>query len=249
MAVAAAFAVLSLEDLIDLCNATGRDGWFNIPVQATDNWKVNFAKLLKSRLKPGLHVYIEHCNEIWKMGPGYWYSTNYVLQQATADGFYPQYGWEGQGMEFGKLLMSDVTIMRPILGDTLRPILAGQMGVSDYVKGGLEFINSNYGNPGNFIYAIAGATYFGESSMASVDQAFQDCDGYINVGLVSNIQQLTRLANQYGVKVCAYEGGQGVGGWGTDRQLVWPCNQIRACKRCIRTGIKCSKRTVSIFAA
>jgi hypothetical protein len=53
------------EAFIDLCNQANMDMWVNIPIAATDNYMVQLAKLIQTRLNAGLHVYIEIENEVW----------------------------------------------------------------------------------------------------------------------------------------------------------------------------------------
>ncbi|GAB4107923.1 MAG: hypothetical protein Kow00105_12460 [Phycisphaeraceae bacterium] len=56
---------VALEYMIDLCNELGADPWFCMPHLANDRYVENFAKLVKSRLRKDLNVYVEWSNEIW----------------------------------------------------------------------------------------------------------------------------------------------------------------------------------------
>ncbi|NOY69179.1 MAG: hypothetical protein GXP53_06755 [Deltaproteobacteria bacterium] len=56
---------VALEWMIDLCNRLGADPWFCIPHQADDEYVDRFARLVKETLDPGLKVYIEYSNEVW----------------------------------------------------------------------------------------------------------------------------------------------------------------------------------------
>jgi hypothetical protein len=51
--------------MIDLCNLTGANPWFNIPHLADNDFVTNFAALVKSRLDTNLFPYIEYSNESW----------------------------------------------------------------------------------------------------------------------------------------------------------------------------------------
>ena len=80
----------SWEELILLCNQTGNDLWINIPAQASDDYILKLAQLVKygsdgtspytsvqgapvyPPLAPALNVYIEYGNEVWNSGPGFW---------------------------------------------------------------------------------------------------------------------------------------------------------------------------------
>ena len=56
---------VALEYMIDLCNELGADPWFCMPHLANDRYVENFAKLVKSRLRKDLNVYVEWSNEVW----------------------------------------------------------------------------------------------------------------------------------------------------------------------------------------
>ena len=184
------------ENMIALCNATGCDMWVSVPLQATDDWKTGFANLVANdpvyRLNPWLHCYYEHGNELWNWSFIGWQLVNI---EAIADGLGP--GWSGHGEEMGKLLMSDVNDMQPILGSMGRPILAGQYAdPTDYCGGGLTYIQKTYGPPKNYIYGIAGAPYFYDLTTTSMNT--------LTTQMIANM----KLANQYGIYMCAYEAGQ-----------------------------------------
>src|SRR5690606_33274854 len=50
---------------IDLCNETGKAGWFNIPARADDEYVDELGALLLERLHPLLIAHIENANELW----------------------------------------------------------------------------------------------------------------------------------------------------------------------------------------
>ena len=51
-----------------LCNEIGADGWFNMPILATDDYVAQFATLAHSMLNNNLKAYVEYGNEIWNNG-------------------------------------------------------------------------------------------------------------------------------------------------------------------------------------
>lgn len=53
------------EMMIDLCNQTNKDLWICIPHSASNDHIRNMATLVKTRLNPNLHVYVEYSNELW----------------------------------------------------------------------------------------------------------------------------------------------------------------------------------------
>lgn len=56
---------LAIEWQIDLCNRGNVNCWFNIPIKADDDYMTQMATLIKSKIKPGLSIYIELSNEVW----------------------------------------------------------------------------------------------------------------------------------------------------------------------------------------
>jgi hypothetical protein len=56
---------VSIEDMIDLSNKLGSDPWFCMPHKANARYVEQFARLVKSRLRPDLNVYVEWSNEVW----------------------------------------------------------------------------------------------------------------------------------------------------------------------------------------
>jgi hypothetical protein len=58
------------ERSIDLCNATGRDCWLQIPHTATPEVYRALARIAAARLRPDLRLWVEYSNEIWNaVGP------------------------------------------------------------------------------------------------------------------------------------------------------------------------------------
>lgn len=56
---------MAVEWQIDLCNRANVDCWFTHPYLADDDYIRQQAMLIKSKIKPGLKVYIELSNEVW----------------------------------------------------------------------------------------------------------------------------------------------------------------------------------------
>ncbi|EQB15317.1 hypothetical protein [Novosphingobium lindaniclasticum] len=55
----------SIEDMVDLANATGADPWFLMPYEADADYIRGFARLVRKRLDPRRKVYVELGNEVW----------------------------------------------------------------------------------------------------------------------------------------------------------------------------------------
>lgn len=84
---------VALEYMIELCNQTSSDMWFCFHHQATDDYIIKAAELIKTRLRPGLKVYLEHSNEVWNSAfPQYAYLTGVGVRDPNfADPLVGQY--------------------------------------------------------------------------------------------------------------------------------------------------------------
>jgi hypothetical protein len=54
-----------VEAMVELANKTGEDPWFNMPVNAGDDYVRGFATYVRSHLNPALKVHVEFSNEVW----------------------------------------------------------------------------------------------------------------------------------------------------------------------------------------
>lgn len=54
-----------LEVMVQLANRAGTDMWFNIPVQATDNYVRQVTQYIRDNLRPDLKLNLEYSNEVW----------------------------------------------------------------------------------------------------------------------------------------------------------------------------------------
>jgi len=59
---------LAPDYLIKICNQGQKNGWFNIPFAADDNYVTQFARLLRDSMSANLKIYIEYGNENWTDG-------------------------------------------------------------------------------------------------------------------------------------------------------------------------------------
>jgi hypothetical protein len=59
---------VALEYMLELVNTLDCDAWFCMPHLATDAYVVAFAEAVRSRLEPGRRVFVEYSNELWNGG-------------------------------------------------------------------------------------------------------------------------------------------------------------------------------------
>ena len=99
-------------------------------------------------------------------------------------------------------------------GDCVAPVLSGWALGAAYSDEGLEFIKANYGAPGKYVSYIAGAPYFNlttDSDSTALGTLFTDLQASI-ASMDATFQDFAKLVAQDGVKMSAYEGGQGMSG-------------------------------------
>ena len=67
------------ERMIDLANATDVAPWISVPYKASDDYMLQYARMVKNRLRPNQKVYLEFSNEMWNViFPG----TTYAARKA-----------------------------------------------------------------------------------------------------------------------------------------------------------------------
>jgi hypothetical protein len=209
---------ISIEYMIKLANTLQIDPWFCIPHFADENYMRGYAELIQSNLDPGLNVYVEYTNEIWN--GGFRNTQNWVRDWGEARGLdLPQ--------AVVKRSLQIIEIFNEVLGaERVIGTVAGWSGNINYNESLLqaidntEDINTNHTK----VDAFAIAPYVGGSIINDIYYA-----GYENAVTTQDIldmlestlpehrnrlQSNKALADQYGVRLICYEGGQHMVGTG-----------------------------------
>lgn len=237
-AVRAGATGVSWEYVILLANEANKDIWINIPVSATGSsptdttsYIYKLAQLLKNGdsftgnhgLNPGLHIYIEHSNEVWNSS-----FSQYTWNRLAAidevgqggsplnnDGDTVQLDWAYR--RHAKRLYEIAKIFEAVFGSgslntTIRPVYAWwnlQEGTNSTGAKTLAWMNATYGPPSNYFYAMAQGSYFSDTSpstTATIPDVLANMLASSNAS-VTKTQQNKATANLYGLKLFAYEGG------------------------------------------
>jgi len=210
----------SFERMIDLCNVTNCDAWINIPITATPDFDINFAKMVKGRLHSNLHCHWEVGLECWNWQWPYNMDTNICYQMALGNTalppgmppLIPTGIWTMQGEAYGAVTMAHAVNIQQILGFQGRPMICGQFVLINYEAGAMQYITQAMKlDPSSplFPYGIAGAPYFaGQKTDGTLDDAFQSITNYLNTIIATALTQQMALAKQYGIPFCCYEFGQ-----------------------------------------
>ncbi|MEO8809119.1 MAG: cadherin-like domain-containing protein, partial [Rhodanobacter sp.] len=193
---------MSWESAIDMANATHTDMWINIPTLATDDYVKSLAALIKSKLAPNLHVYVEWSDEIWNYGNPYWTETNYNSDQLkalrssnpTADANYTANcasyaSFECHVAERLKQFGDDFASVygAAAITTTIRPVLCTQVVQPVMLMEALRYISKTYGPPANYFYGTCGAPYWGKKVADPTNATADDVVAAMNAGIPDNV--------------------------------------------------------------
>lgn len=219
------------EYVIEISNILKKDIWINIPHMANDEYVEELAKLMKKELKFNQKIYLEYSNETWNGGPGFdqnkWLIENAKLKAESGQDNFSSGIWgiiekdntpqlwamkltAKRLVEISKIFMEKFDEKTP--RNRIRPVLAGQVVWTKINETELKYINERFGAPNKYIYAIAGAPYFGASVTAlnGKEAFFNILSKEIDEISEKYLKKNKKLAENYKVKFIAYEGGVGI---------------------------------------
>ncbi|MBL8327385.1 MAG: hypothetical protein JNJ71_00945 [Rubrivivax sp.] len=200
-----------VELMVDLVNRLEADAWFCMPHGADDEYVQQFAKLVKAQLKPTLKVYLEFSNELWngqfqqardaqmaaqaaKMGLGQWISQRSVQLFST---------WEqafGGRERLVRVMPSQAA--NKYLSDEMLKHRDGfkscdALAIAPYLS-----LNLPPDKSGGASLSAA------EVEAWSVDMLLDHLESQALPECIGWMKAQKAVADQYGVKLVAYEGGQ-----------------------------------------
>lgn len=209
---------VALEWMVDLCNRSGKGGWFCMPTMADDNFVREFARYVAQNLEPGLPAFIEYANEAWNGG---FLAFSYCQTQGIAAGiqgfndFEIGMRWYSQrSVEIFDIWRSEFEAVHGTAwSDHLVRVLGGQH-VNTFVSELVLDHNQAYQSAD----ALAVAPYFGfeyglqanvsETLTKSVDQILSELELEVANDITPQIAANVALAQSRGLSLIAYEGGQ-----------------------------------------
>jgi hypothetical protein len=213
---------IAWEYAIDLLNVTNKDGWINIPAEASDAYVAELINLIKNGgngfapLEADRKLCIEYSNEVWNGG---FDQAQFNHDQAVAevnaggsplnfDGETNDYYWGWRRV--GKRIVEISNQFRAAFGDAqmmtrFRPILAWQQNNGQATASNqLDFIQKYYGtskwgcadpHPVNYyLWGGGGALYYHKKPVAE-DLEWQE-----------TVITDSKYASAYGIHFCNYEG-------------------------------------------
>lgn len=236
---------VALEWMIELCNRQQIDPWFCLPHLADDDFVRRFAEMVKLRLDPALKIYIEYSNEVWN---GQFKQSHYASEQGVKLGLGPQKKpWEA-GWHYTAVRSLEIfKIWEDVFGGHGRfvrvlPSQAGNAAVSEGVLG--------FRDAAKHADALAIAPYMsysiGRGKTADLGAQMkawtvdQMLDHFEQTAFADSLERMRRgkaVADKYGVKLIAYEGGQHMVAFVKDQALVQQLSAtMHACNRHPRMG-------------
>ena len=196
---------------------------------------LDFSRIQVARDNAGFttpfQLIVENSNETWNQG-----FTAYATFLAAANKNTARYTGAFTGT-FGPTWMSGNSDLMKVaqyeadrlvkIGNTFRaafgavgkasvvaPVLSGWALGAAYSDEGLQFIQSNYGDPKPYVSYVAEAPYFStadDTTTGSLDMLFPALATDIT-GMDATFKDFAKLGAQYGVGIVAYEGGQSLSG-------------------------------------
>jgi hypothetical protein len=204
---------VSYEYMIRVANTAKADAWVCIPHLAGDEYIRNMAKLFRDRLNGKL--YIEYSNEVWN---NIFTQTHYATRMAELeDG---DKTWDAGRAWAAKRAVQVFRLFDSVYGATdarqrIIRVIATQMGGGSRELAAAKALSYNsFSIP---VDAIAIAPYFGTSSdkgFSNVDDVLDYALWHMSTQIGMYMDAIVDLANERGIQVLAYEGGQHFGGGG-----------------------------------
>ena len=221
---------VSLELMIDLANRLNTEPWFCMPHQADDDYVKQFAGTVKANLNPHLRAWVEYSNEVWNGG---FEQNAYAAKQGQRLKF-AEKPWEAACKYTAYRSVQIFKLWQQVFGDSSHfvRVLAAQAAYSGVAEQVLSFEQAAKKAD---VLAIAPYLNFSVAPNAedgmtdkvvanwSLDQLFNHLNQVIAPMSVQWIQSNKKVADQYGLKLVAYEAGQhlaGVAGAENNEQLT-----------------------------
>ena len=201
---------IPLELMVDLANRLKADPWFCMPHRADDDYVRNFATLVKEKLDPSLHIYIEYSNEVWNnMFP----QSKWAGEQGMKLGFGDK-PWEASWRFTAYRSVQIFNIWEDVFGGKTRLVrVLGSQAANPYVSETIAGFQDAYKHAD----ALAIAPYIAYNVSAKeanivAKKSIDDVMDYIETKAlpisIDSIRKQKQAADKYGLQLIAYEGGQ-----------------------------------------
>ncbi|MEE9352463.1 MAG: sugar-binding protein [Thiotrichaceae bacterium] len=206
-----------LEIQVELANRLQARPWFNVPHGADDHYMRSFADFIHKNLSSDLKPYIEYTNEAWNSN---FIHSEYTQKMGIAEGL------DINAMEAGYKFYAQRSvdffeIFENIYGSTenFTRVIGGWDTRTDISAKILSHKNTYQHVDALAIAPYIGGNIEGFRESKTVDDIFHlltNETSYRSLPEIANdIKRHGKLARNFGVKLIAYEGGQGLVDWAT----------------------------------
>jgi hypothetical protein len=211
------------EYMISMANFVNKDVWVNLPCAADSLYIVQLATLLKNHLRPNIKIYLEYSNEVWNAGDFTQYQYNYsaVLNSVEDEDIRNATPWDDRrrARRVARQVIKAGRIFSEVFGESvssggrIRPVFAWQGAYLPWYDDVLDWVNTAYGAPKEFLYAISVAPYFSPADSiknkpnASPIEIVNSMQMVCDSSTVKVIKYLSELAFKYKIKHIGYESG------------------------------------------
>ncbi|WP_380872298.1 hypothetical protein [Sphingomonas sp. DBB INV C78] len=200
----------SVEYMVALANQTGASPWFSMPWNADEDFIRRFAIYVRDNLAADRKVYVELSNEVWNWGfPVTLQARDEGLEMglSTSPGDAAMYRYS-QKTAWMQKIWTDVfkadpsRLVRVVSSQNANPWVAEQI--------------LKYGDTAQYVDALATAPYFGGGTFGGTRATITDLAnifGYLGTDVDATIAKAVQnkaVADRYGKRILAYEGGQHV---------------------------------------
>ncbi|SKA78574.1 hypothetical protein SAMN02745130_01892 [Thiothrix eikelboomii] len=227
-----------IEIQIELANRLNAHPWFTLHHAADNNYVMQFAQLVKQRLRPNLKPHVEYSNETWNF---IFLQGNYVRDMGMARRLDTNKNRAGYRY-YSERSVEIFRIWEQVFGGSQRlvRILSGwtiNEEVAETVLGHKDAYKSADA------FAIA-PYFFGDHQsiqlVRNLDETFKlmtdDQYRYSINNVLAFIRKQKAIANKYGLQLMAYEGGQGLVDFKTTHDLQMPNPLLYQANRHPRMG-------------
>ena len=208
-----------LELMLDLANRLEAEPWFCMPHLADDAYIKQFAQLVKASLKPNLRAWVEYSNEVWNNG---FKQTKYANQMGQALNVLGQSSY-ATAHYYAHRSMQIFDIWQAVYGGNsgFVKVLATQAANTHLAETILNFKNAAKQAD---VLAIApyvtvnitprskGDLQISEVATWNLDKLFAHIFAVAMPKSQQWMQQNKKIADEYGLKLVAYESGQHLAG-------------------------------------
>jgi len=223
----------SLEVMVKLANKLNATPWFNLPTQADDNLVRNYAQYVKKHLRPNLKPYIEYTNEAWN---SVFQSASYTKAMGLKQRLDVDRAQAGHKF-YVKRSLEMFRIWEQVYGSSapFQRVLGGWAANPRLTPILLSYMNAH-----KFVDAFAIAPYFfvhhrNLHEVKSVPDVFRLLKDPNNAYSLDNVYKMLERqkvqADNFKVKLVAYEGGQHLVAPGTRSTKDHPNPQLIGANR------------------